>query len=165
MSRGIRVIAAWWASLVFEAYSAAPGSRPSDHLAAGGYPVVAFDAEINQHLAQALGHDGAPPAVAQGVPARHQPAHRLARSDDQDNPARSGLAPGDLRRRRPRAGPLHAGPRRLRVLVSGALTEDDIGVACYHAETGAVELLLNHLLEGAGEYVVIDMTAGADASV
>src|SRR5689334_13678122 len=51
----------------------------------------------------------------------------------------------------------------VRVLVSGALSADDIGVACYHSKTGAVELLLNHLLDGPGEYVVVDMTAGADA--
>src|SRR3712207_9131694 len=36
-------------------------------------------------------------------------------------------------------------------------------VSCYHAKTGAVELYLNHLLDGPGEYVVVDMTAGADA--
>jgi CO dehydrogenase maturation factor len=36
-------------------------------------------------------------------------------------------------------------------------------VSCYHSKTGAVELYLNHLLDGPDEYVVIDMTAGADA--
>src|SRR5689334_17971258 len=51
----------------------------------------------------------------------------------------------------------------VRVLVSGALSADDIGVACYHSKTGAVEMLLNHLRDGPGEYVVVDMTAGADA--
>jgi CO dehydrogenase maturation factor len=36
-------------------------------------------------------------------------------------------------------------------------------VACYHSKLGAVELYLNHLVDGPGEYVVVDMTAGADA--
>src|SRR3712207_5493572 len=36
-------------------------------------------------------------------------------------------------------------------------------VSCYHAKTGAVELWLNHLVDGPDEYVVVDMTAGADA--
>jgi CO dehydrogenase maturation factor len=36
-------------------------------------------------------------------------------------------------------------------------------VACYHSKLGAVELYLNHLVDEAGEYVVVDMTAGADA--
>jgi CO dehydrogenase nickel-insertion accessory protein CooC1 len=36
-------------------------------------------------------------------------------------------------------------------------------VACYHSKTGAVELYLNHLIDGPGEYVVVDCTAGADS--
>lgn len=51
----------------------------------------------------------------------------------------------------------------VRYLVTGEFDEADIGVSCYHAKTGAVELFLNHLLDGPGEYVVVDMTAGADA--
>jgi CO dehydrogenase maturation factor len=51
----------------------------------------------------------------------------------------------------------------LRYLVSGEFDEADIGVSCYHSKTGAVELYLNHLVDGPGEYVVVDMTAGADA--
>jgi CO dehydrogenase maturation factor len=50
----------------------------------------------------------------------------------------------------------------VRLLATGPFGEDDLGVACYHARTGAVELLLNHLVDGPGEYVVVDMTAGAD---
>ena len=72
----------------------------SRYLAAQGRPVVAIDADINQHLAVALGHDGPAaaaarrrPAVAQGPPARRQPAHRLGRRDDQDDAARAA-APG-----------------------------------------------------------------------
>jgi CO dehydrogenase maturation factor len=37
------------------------------------------------------------------------------------------------------------------------------GVSCYHAKTGAVELYLNHLVDGPGEYVVVDCTAGAES--
>ncbi|EFH83166.1 transposase, IS605 OrfB family [Ktedonobacter racemifer DSM 44963] len=33
---------------------------------------------------------------------------------------------------------------------------------CYHSKAGAVEPLLNYCVEGADEYVVVDMTAGAD---
>ena len=33
------------------------------HLAARGLPVIAIDADINQHLAEALGADGQPPAM------------------------------------------------------------------------------------------------------
>ena len=51
----------------------------------------------------------------------------------------------------------------MRHLVTGEFDEADIGVSCYHSKTGAVELWLNHLVDGPGEYVVVDMTAGADA--
>lgn len=46
---------------------------------------------------------------------------------------------------------------------TGSFTKDDLGVACYHSKTGAIELLLNHYIDMSGQYVVIDMTAGADA--
>jgi len=49
-----------------------------------------------------------------------------------------------------------------RLMVTGPFSDDDLGVACYHSKTGAVELYLNHLVDGPGEYVVVDMTAGAD---
>jgi CO dehydrogenase maturation factor len=50
-----------------------------------------------------------------------------------------------------------------RLVVTGPFAEDDLGVACYHSKVGAVELLLNHLVDDVGEYVVVDMTAGADS--
>jgi CO dehydrogenase maturation factor len=51
----------------------------------------------------------------------------------------------------------------VRLMVTGAFEEADLGVACYHSKVGAVEMYLNHLVDGPGEYVVVDMTAGADA--
>jgi CO dehydrogenase maturation factor len=50
------------------------------------------------------------------------------------------------------------------LMVTGEFASEDIGVSCYHAKTGAVELYLNHLVDGPGEYVVVDMTAGATRS-
>lgn len=47
--------------------------------------------------------------------------------------------------------------------MTGRFAERDLGVACHHAKVGAVELLLNHLADGPDEYVVVDMTAGADS--
>ncbi len=48
-------------------------------------------------------------------------------------------------------------------MATGPFSDDDLGVSCYHAKTGAVELYLNHLLDGPGEYVVVDCTAGAES--
>jgi CO dehydrogenase maturation factor len=57
--------------------------------------------------------------------------------------------------------PLEGGGVRL--MVTGPFTEADLGVACYHSKTGAVELCLNHLVDGPDEFVVVDMTAGSDS--
>ena len=51
----------------------------------------------------------------------------------------------------------------LRLLATGPFDDDDLGVACYHSKVGAAELLLSHMVDAPGEYVVVDMTAGADA--
>jgi CO dehydrogenase maturation factor len=51
----------------------------------------------------------------------------------------------------------------VRLMVTGPFTDADLGVACYHSKTGAVELCLNHLVDGRDEYVVVDMTAGSDS--
>jgi CO dehydrogenase maturation factor len=141
------------------------------HLAAAGRPVLAVDADINQHPGAALGlpdevlpvpvgeHLGEIKDYLRGDNPRIPSADVMVKTTPpgtgsrlltlaEDNPVWSRFA-------------LDAGGVRL--LATGAFTEADLGVACFHSKTGAVELLLNHLLDGAGEYVVVDMTAGADA--
>jgi CO dehydrogenase maturation factor len=56
-----------------------------------------------------------------------------------------------------------ATPCGARLMATGPFTSEDLGVACYHSKTGAAELYLNHLADGAGEYVVVDCTAGAES--
>lgn len=48
-------------------------------------------------------------------------------------------------------------------MLTGPFSEEDLGTSCYHSKVGAVELYLNHLVDGHDEYVVVDMTAGADS--
>ena len=48
-------------------------------------------------------------------------------------------------------------------MATGPFEESDPGTVYYHSKVGAVELLLNHLIDEPGEYVVMDMTAGADS--
>lgn len=141
------------------------------HLTGVGLPVVAVDADINQHLGVALGlpEDFAVPALGDHLGALKEYLRG-------DNPRVSSAAamvkttpPGaGSRLLRPHGrDPFHTdlalalGPT-LRLMVTGPFTDDDLGVACYHSKTGAVELYLNHLVDGPGEYVVVDMTAGAD---
>jgi len=116
------------------------------HLAGQGLPVVAIDADINQHLAEALGAEGQPPPLG---------AH-LAQIKEYlrgDNPRIASAAamvkttpPGrGSRLLRPGGSdPVHAlaaaAPCGARLLAAGPFADDDLGVACYHAKTGTVEL-------------------------
>ncbi|WP_075738891.1 nucleotide-binding protein [Streptomyces acidiscabies] len=147
------------------------------HLAALGAPVIAVDADINQHLGPALGLDedqaAALPALGEHLPLikdylrgdnpRIASAETMIKTTPpgegsrllrvcEDNPVYEKCA---------RSVELDGGAVRL--MVTGQFTDADLGVACYHSKTGAVELCLNHLVDGPGEYVVVDMTAGSDS--
>ncbi|MBP8533333.1 ATP-binding protein [Streptomyces sp. MK37H] len=147
------------------------------HLAATHAPVVAVDADINQHLGVALGLDEAEAAALPAMGA-HLPLikdylrgtnPRIASAETmikttppgagsrllrigEDNPVYQACA---------RALPLDNGSVRL--MATGPFTESDLGVACYHSKVGAIELCLNHLVDGRGEFIVVDMTAGSDS--
>src|ERR1700740_640236 len=138
------------------------------HLAAQGLPVTAVDADINQHLAEALGASE-PPALG----AHLTEIKEYLRGD---NPRISSAAamvkttpPGRGSRLLRPGGPdpVHDlavdTPCGARLLATGPFDEEDLGVACYHSKTGAVELYLNHLLDGPGEYAVCECRAGADS--
>ncbi|MDG4797995.1 ATP-binding protein [Micromonospora sp. WMMD1082] len=143
------------------------------HLAAEGRPVLAVDADINQHLAVALGG----PAHA-ATPMRPLGEHLPAIKEylRGDNP-RIGSAAEMVKTTPPGRGsrllrvveenPVYAAcvgtVGGVRMAATGEFSAADLGVACYHSKVGAVELLLNHMLDGPGEYVVVDMTAGADS--
>jgi CO dehydrogenase maturation factor len=141
------------------------------HLAAQGADVLAVDADINQHLGAALGHGGPPPRPLgtdltwlkdhlRGTNPRIPTADQMIKTSPPGRGSRLlDLDPaGELLQRFAART-----PEGVRYLVTGELEDGDVGVSCYHAKTGAVELYLNHLLDGPGEYVVVDMTAGADA--
>jgi CO dehydrogenase maturation factor len=141
------------------------------HLSALGHPVLAIDADINQHLGSALGLDDGVIAVPMGE--HLSEIKNYLRGDNPRVPSADVMIkttpPGAGSRLLSMTGDnpiwshfgLDVGGTRL--LATGAFTEKDLGVACFHSKTGVVELLLNHLVDGAHEYVVVDMTAGADA--
>ncbi|MGW0629685.1 ATP-binding protein [Streptomyces sp. NPDC002758] len=145
----------------------------SCHLARSGAPVVAIDGDINQHLAYALGLDEDESFAAPPLSARTGEIKDHLRGTNPRIPSREAMV---------KTTPPGRGSRLLRLLgddeihahhiqevggvslmVTGAFDESDLGVACYHSKLGAVELYLNHLVDEPGEYVVVDMTAGADA--
>lgn len=143
------------------------------HLAATGAPLLAIDADINQHLAAAL---GAAEDEAVMLPALGDHLVEIKDYLRGSNPRiRSAEAmvkttppgPGSRLLRVVEDNPLYDKLVRrvggVRLAVTGPFATEDLGVACYHSKVGAVELLLNHLVDGQGEYVVVDMTAGADS--
>lgn len=147
------------------------------HLAASAAPVVAVDADINQHLGVALGLDEQEaarlPAMGARLPLIKEYLRgsnpRIASVDTmiKTTPPGSGSRLVRVRESNPvydacaRGLSLEGG--EVRLMATGPFTESDLGVACYHSKVGAVELYLNHLVDGRDEYVVVDMTAGSDS--
>jgi CO dehydrogenase maturation factor len=143
------------------------------HLAQSAASVVAIDADINQHLGSALGLDEYETCSVTPLGAELTAIKEYLRGD---NPR---IASADAMVKTTPAGrgsrllrllgtdPVHAHHAHdvggVRLMVTGSFEEEDLGVACYHSKLGAVELYLNHLVDGPGEYVVVDMTAGADS--
>jgi CO dehydrogenase maturation factor len=147
------------------------------HLAANEAHVVAVDADINQHLGAALGLDENEVADLPAMGAQLPLIKDYLRGS---NPRITSAAtmikttpPGEGSRllRVREDNPVYDACARtvrlddgdIRLMVTGPFTESDLGVACYHSKVGAVELCLNHLVDGPGEYVVVDMTAGSDS--
>jgi len=133
-----------------------------------GYPVLAFDADINQHLAAAVGYQGT--LRSMGTDATVIKRYLLG-----TNPYASATT---MHKTMPPGG----GSRLLRVdahdwLIqefaawhdgmwlagAGEIPEGNVGVRCYHGLNGAVELALGHLVDRQDDIVLVDMTAGADA--
>ncbi|WP_199433853.1 ATP-binding protein [Qaidamihabitans albus] len=145
----------------------------TSYLAGAGHPVLAIDADINQHLAVAL---GASEEEAAALPTLGEALPLIKEYLRGDNP-RIASAEAMIKTTPPGRGSRLLTPREdnpitdacfrevggVRLGVTGRFADDDLGVACYHSKVGAAELLLNHLVDEAGEYVVVDMTAGADA--
>ncbi|MEU0059039.1 ATP-binding protein [Streptomyces sp. NPDC006334] len=146
-------------------------------LAATGAPVLAFDADINQHLGTALGLDDAEaaalPAMGDRLPLIKDYLRgsnpRIASAETMIKTTPPGEGSRLLRVRE--SNPVYDACAKtveldggaVRLMVTGRFSDADLGVACYHSKTGAVELCLNHLVDGPDEYVVVDMTAGSDS--
>ncbi len=142
-------------------------------LSAENNPVLAIDADINQHLDEALGFGGdeklqLPPMGIEidRIKKYVRGSNSLIRSESEmvktTPPGRGSrlLKVNESNDLYEYFAYEHDG---IKLMATGPFTEEDLGVKCYHSKTGAAELLLNHLHEDDGEYVVVDMTAGADS--
>jgi CO dehydrogenase maturation factor len=144
----------------------------SRHLAAQGRTVLALDADVNQNLAAALGcTDDQPQAHSLGdnLPLIKEylrgdnPRIVSTEAMVKTTPPGQGSRLLQITQSNPIWDRCLSSVSGVRLAGAGAFAEADLGVSCYHSKVGAVELLLNHLLDADDEYVVVDMTAGADA--
>ncbi|NGO77557.1 ATP-binding protein [Streptomyces sp. YC504] len=147
------------------------------HLATTGAPVIAVDADINQHLGAALGLDEEEAASLPAMGARlplikdylrgGNPRIASAETMIKTTPPGEGSRLLRIREDNPVyescARELELDGGTVRLMVTGPFTESDLGVACYHSKVGAVELCLNHLVDARDEFLVVDMTAGSDS--
>ena len=145
----------------------------SRYAAEQGRHVLAIDADINQHLAAAIGMT---PEEAASLPPIGLEIDRIKEHLRGDNP-RIRSAAAMIKTTPPGRGsrlltlgassPIfdHFVRRKgtIELMAVGPFDEGDIGTRCYHSKTGSVELLLNHLIDDERACVVVDMTAGADA--
>ncbi len=145
----------------------------SRYLGVQKYVVLAIDADSNQHLGEALGlsaHEAAAiPAMGLEM---GRIKHYLRGTNERiasDEAMIKTTPPGHGSRllRVTESNPLYDYFGRdvagVKLLATGPFAEEDLGIKCYHSKVGAVELLLNHCADAREDYIVVDMTAGADS--
>ncbi len=140
-------------------------------LVARQFPVLAIDADINQHLAYALSGDHSIKLPPLGIKIDrikeyvrgNNPRIMSAKEMIKTTPPGEGSRLMRLNEKNPVYDYFVKEVGGVRLMVAGEFTKEDLGVKCYHSKTGAVELFLNHLIDKPKEYIVVDMTAGADS--
>jgi CobQ/CobB/MinD/ParA nucleotide binding domain len=114
------------------------------YLASQGGPVVIVDADINQHLALVLGVEDPPEPLG----SRLTEIKELLRGDNPRIPSAQAMVKTTPPGRGSRLLTFKdlatsefaiTTPEGLRLMATGPFSEDDLGVACYHSKTGAVE--------------------------
>lgn len=143
------------------------------YLAQQSLPVLAIDADINQHMARGLGISEQEarniPPLGLGMDTIKEylrgtnPLIQDNRSMLKTTPPGSGSRLLSMKEDNELFKYFEYKKNGIRFLATGPFNESDLGVKCYHSKIGAVELILNHLIDREKEYVVVDMTAGADS--
>lgn len=143
------------------------------HLVEQGKTVLAIDADINQHFGEALGFSSEEMKRVTALGHAMGRVREYFRGDNQrikaDATFRMTTPPGRGSRFIRDIGgdefvqEFSVIDRSLYFMTTGDFEDKDVGMICYHGKTMATEILLNHLIDRRDEYVVVDMTAGADA--
>lgn len=142
-------------------------------LAGSHLPVLVIDADINQHLAAALGMAEKEAALLPPMGTEIDRIKKYVRGSNpriqsietmvKTTPPGSGSQLLTLTEKNPIYDYFQRMINGVRIMATGPFDEEDLGVKCYHSKTGAVELFLNHLIDKPKEYIIVDMTAGADS--
>ncbi len=141
-------------------------------IAKKGFSTLAIDADINQHLADAFGVTA---TQKKGLTAIGHELSAVRKFFAGENPrvkadgtfrmttppGRGSVLLSSIQHRFVERYSLVVAPN-LRLMETGDFEEKDVGMICYHGKTMATEIFLNHLKDPRSEYVVVDMTAGAD---
>lgn len=145
----------------------------SRYLASEQLPVLAIDADINQHLAMALGLSQKEAELIPPLGLQMNLIKDYLRGDNLRISSTASMIkttpPGNGSRLVgvSESNPIYSHFKRkigdVDLMVTGQFDDQDLGVKCYHSKVGAVELLLNHMIDKENEYVVVDMTAGSDS--
>lgn len=143
------------------------------YLTASNFTTIAIDADINQHFGQSLGLSD---LESKSIPAMGLEMDKIKTFFAGENKRITSIK-HMIKTTPPGVGSrlmcvseqnefytyFEKNVNGIRLLVVGSFTEDDLGVKCYHSKTGSVELVLNHLIDARHEYIIVDMTAGADS--
>lgn len=137
--------------------------------ASDGYRVLAMDADINQHMASALGHPNT--LRSMGTDAESIKSYLRGSNELIDTHGMHKTTPPGTGSSLVRLTPddwfvkefAQSVSKNLWVAGAGEIPEGNVGVRCYHGLNGAVELVLGHMLDKQEDIVAVDMTAGADA--
>lgn len=136
--------------------------------AADGVPVLALDADINQHLAAAIGYPGE--LRSMGIDA--EVIKEYLRGDNnlvvleamhKTTPPGRGSRLLSLSNDDWFIKEFAAMYDDVWLAGAGHIPAGNVGVKCYHGLNGAVELVLGHFIDRQDDMIVVDMTAGADA--
>jgi CO dehydrogenase maturation factor len=145
----------------------------SRYLASQGALILVIDADINQHMGVALGMTPAEAALMPPMGLEMDRIKSYLRGTNErissdivmakTTPPGSGSRLVRLAENNPIYDHFVREMDGVRLMAVGPFGEEDLGVKCYHSKTGAAEVLLSHMIDDEDEYLVMDMTAGADS--
>lgn len=137
-----------------------------------GYPTLAIDGDINQHLGESLFLEtnalDVLPRLGEQAAEFHAYIHgrntfiQSPNHIGESTPAGRGSQFITFNSPDPISQKFMLKQDNLSFIAMGGHNETDVGATCYHKFTGVLGALLNHLLDTDNEIVIADMCAGAD---